>query len=79
MVVTRQAGWIMGQKFRTDQKGLGWPAKNSFHPVGVPDKDSAASKQQDDGCTSSRIEIAGGALNLSAEVPEVKMDETAGE
>lgn len=47
--------------------------------VGEPDKDSATSKQQDNGYTGSKIEIAGGALNLSAEVPEVKMDETAGE
>ena len=45
----------------------------------MPDKDSAASKQLDNGYTGSKIEIAGGALNLSAEVPEVKMEETAGE
>lgn len=45
-----------------------------------PDKDySSGSKPQDNGYTGSKIESVGGSLNLSTEMPQVKMDETIGE
>ncbi|KAK1423338.1 hypothetical protein QVD17_18637 [Tagetes erecta] len=41
----------------------------------IPDNDhTSASKTQDNGYTGSKIEATGGALNLSTEIPEIKMD-----
>nr|XP_043608603.1 ARF guanine-nucleotide exchange factor GNOM-like [Erigeron canadensis] len=43
--------------------------------VGLPDEDhSSASKPQDNGYTGSKIESVGGSVDLSTEMPEVKMD-----
>ncbi|MFS8017199.1 putative Sec7 domain, guanine nucleotide exchange factor, Sec7 domain superfamily [Helianthus anomalus] len=43
--------------------------------VSIPDNDHAsASKTQDNGYTGSKIELIGGGISLSTEIPEVKMD-----
>ncbi|KAI3824074.1 hypothetical protein L1987_05521 [Smallanthus sonchifolius] len=49
--------------------------------VSVPDNyHASASKTQDNGYAGSKIELGGGSLSLSTEIPEVKMDhETTGE
>ncbi|MFS8031893.1 putative Sec7 domain, guanine nucleotide exchange factor, Sec7 domain superfamily [Helianthus anomalus] len=48
---------------------------HSRNEASMPDKDhSSASKPQDNGYTGSKIELAGGPLNLSTNIPEVKMD-----
>ncbi|KAM0009433.1 putative Sec7 domain, guanine nucleotide exchange factor, Sec7 domain superfamily [Helianthus debilis subsp. tardiflorus] len=48
---------------------------HSGDEASIPDEDhSSASKPQDNGYTGSKIELAGGPLNLSTNIPEVKMD-----
>ncbi|KAI3699710.1 hypothetical protein L2E82_44175 [Cichorium intybus] len=50
------------------------------HEVNIPNNDQPSmNKPQDNGYTGSKIESVGGSVNLSTEIPEVKMDETTGD